>query len=242
MAGRLGSSTATLRRTLPLVAAAALLLLLAVAVGTSPAAKLRGTNHGEKIVGTQGADTIKGMAGNDKIKGKKGNDKLNGGKGRDTVTGDAGVDKMLGGAGNDVIKAADGRRDKAINGGGGKNRCVIDTTLELSIARNCSSIAAAPGGGGGPGPGPGGGLQVLSATGLVCASSLPTCVFTANGNGADGTVGTVTGGGGVTAIGGSVTPSGSDWTAGALYGCNADGFLRVAIGSESVDVPVDCTV
>jgi hypothetical protein len=46
----------------------------------------------------------------------------------------------------------------------------------------------------------------------------------------------------VTAVGGSVTPSGSDWTAGGLYGCNADGFLRVAIGSEFVDVPVDCTV
>jgi hypothetical protein len=243
MAGRLGSSAATLRRTLALAAAAAFLLLLAVAVCISPAAKLRGTNHGEKIVGTKGADTIKGMAGNDKIKGKKGNDKLNGGKGRDTVAGDAGADKMLGGAGNDVIKAADGRRDKAINGGGGKNRCVIDTTLELSIARNCSSIiAGGPGAGGGPGPGPGEGLRVLSATGLVCASSLPTCVFTASGDGANGTVGTVTGGGGVTAVGGSVTPSGSDWTAGALYGCNADGFLRVTIGSEFVDLPVDCTV
>jgi hypothetical protein len=241
MAGRLGLSTATLRRTLALVAAASLLLLLAVAVGTSLAAKLRGTNHGEKIVGTKGADTIKGMSGNDKIKGMKGNDKLNGGKGRDTVIGNAGADKMLGGAGNDVIKAADGRRDKAINGGGGKNRCVIDTTLELSIARNCSSIISG-GRGGGPGPGPGAGLRVLSSTGLVCASSLPTCVFTASGDGATGTVGTVTGGGGVTAVGGSVTPSGSDWSAGALYGCNADGFLRVTIGSEFVDLPVDCTV
>jgi hypothetical protein len=128
-----------------------------------------------------------------------------------------------------------------INGGPGKNRCVIDTALELSIARNCSSIAAAAGGGGGPGPGPGGGLQVLSATGLECAQSLPLCPFTISGNGADSTVGTVTGGGGVTAVGGSVTPSGTDWTAGGLYGCTADGFLRVAIGSKSVDVPVDCT-
>jgi RTX calcium-binding nonapeptide repeat (4 copies) len=242
MAGRLGSSTATLRRTSTLVAASALLLLLAVAVGTSPARNLRGTNRGEKIVGTKGADTIKGMSGNDKIMGKQGNDELNGGNGRDTVIGGAGADKMLGGAGNDVIKAADGRRDKVINGGGGKNRCVIDTTLELSIARNCSSIVGASSAGSGPGPGPGAGLRVLSATGLVCASSQPTCVFTASGDGANGTVGTVTGGGGVTAVGGSVTPSGSDWTAGALYGCNADGFLRVTIGSEFVDLPVDCTV
>jgi len=242
MAGSLSPSTGTLLRGLAVLAASVLVLWFALAADHSSAKNLRGTQRGEKINGTKGPDKINGMSGNDKIKGKGGNDTLNGGKGRDTLTGDKGADKMLGGAGNDVIKAADGRRDKVINGGGGKNRCVIDTALELSIARNCSSIAAAPGGGGGPGPGPGGGLQVLSATGLVCASSLPTCVFTANGNGADGTVGTVTGGGGVTAIGGSVTPSGSDWTAGALYGCNADGFLRVAIGSESVDVPVDCTV
>jgi Ca2+-binding RTX toxin-like protein len=241
MAGSHQSTTATPRRALALLAALILLLWLVVAVGTSPAKKLRGTKGGERIVGTQGADTIKGMSGNDKLKGKKGNDKLNGGKGRDTVIGDAGADKMAGGAGKDVIKAADGRRDKAINGGPGKNRCVIDTALELSIARNCYSIVGAPGSGGGPGPGAGEGLRVLAAEGLVCASPEPTCVFTISGDGAEGTLGTVTGGGGVTAVGGSVTTSGSDWSAAGLYGCTADGFLRVTIGSEFVDVPVDCT-
>jgi Ca2+-binding RTX toxin-like protein len=239
MAGSQGTSTATPRRALALFAALVLLLWLAVAVGTSPASNLRGTQSGERIAGTQGADTIKGMAGNDKINGKKGNDKLNGGKGRDTVIGAAGTDKMAGGAGNDVIKAADGRRDKAIDGGSGKNRCVIDTALELSIARHCSSIVGAPGGGG---PGPGGGLRLLNAQGLVCASSLPICPFTLSGDGANGTLGTVSGGGGVTAVGGSVTITGSDWSAGGVYGCTDDGFLRVTIGSEFVDVPVDCTV
>lgn len=67
-------------------------------------------------------------------------------------------------------------------------------------------------------------------------------MFTTSGDGATGTIGTVTGGGGVTAVGGSVNPSGSDWTAGALYGCNSDGFLRITIGSDFVDLPVDCTV
>ena len=243
MAGSLSPSTGTLLRGLAVLAASVLVLWFALAADHSSAKNLRGTQRGEKINGTKGPDKINGMSGNDKIKGKGGNDTLNGGKGRDTLTGDKGADKMLGGAGNDVIKAADGRRDKAINGGGGKNRCVIDTTLELSIARNCSSIiAGGRGAGSGPGPGPGEGLRVLSATGLVCASSLPTCVFTASGDGANGTVGTVSGGGGVTAVGGSVTPSGSDWSAGAAYGCIADGFLRVTIGSEFVDLPVDCTV
>jgi hemolysin type calcium-binding protein len=241
MAGRPEFSTALrVPRTLAPLGAIVLLFGLALAADFSSAKNLRGTKSAERLVGTQRADTIKGMGGKDKIKGKGGNDKLSGGKGRDAITGGGGADKMTGGAGNDVIKAADGRRDKAINGGPGKNRCVIDTALELSIARHCSSIV--DGGRGSPAPGPGGGLRLLTAQGLTCASSQPTCVFTISGDGANGTVGTVTGGGGVTAFGGSVTTSGSDWSAGGLYGCNDDGFLRVTIGSEFVDVPVDCTV
>ncbi len=243
MAGSRRISTARHgHRALTLLAAFGLLLGLVFAADASLAAKRIGTNHGDRISGTPGPDTIRGKGGKDKIKGRGGNDKLNGGKGRDKVIGGRGADRMMGAAGNDVIKAADGRRDKRINGGPGKNRCVIDTALELSIARNCSSIAGGPGGGAGSGPGPGEGLRVLVAEGLVCASPLPICVFTLSGDGADGTLGTVTGGGGVTAAGASVTPSGSDWTAGGLYGCTADGFLRVTIGSEFVDVPVDCTV
>jgi hypothetical protein len=242
MAGSRSISTAKrAHRALTLLAAFGLLLGLVFAADASLAAKRIGTSHGDKISGTQGRDTIKGRGGKDKIMGRGGSDKLNGGKGRDKVIGGRGADRMLGGAGNDVIKAADGRRDKRINGGPGKNRCVIDTALELSIARNCSSISGGPGGGAGSGPGPGEGLRVLVADGLACASPLPVCAFNLSGDGADGTLGTVTGGGGVTAVGVSVTISGPDWTAAGLYGCTADGFLRVTIGSEFVDVPVDCT-
>jgi hypothetical protein len=54
-------------------------------------------------------------------------------------------------------------------------------------------------------------------------------------------LGTVAGGGGVTSVGGSLTTSGEDWSALGQYGCNADGYLRVTVGSEQLDVPVDCT-
>jgi hypothetical protein len=54
-------------------------------------------------------------------------------------------------------------------------------------------------------------------------------------------VGTVTGGGGVTSVGGSVAAIDENWSAIGLYGCTADGYLRVTIGSEQLDVPVDCT-
>jgi Ca2+-binding RTX toxin-like protein len=233
------------QRALTLLAAFALLLGLLVAADASIAAKRIGTKRADKISGTSGADTIKGKGGKDRINGKGGNDKLNGGKGKDTVVGGKGADRIMGGPGNDVINAADGKRDKAINGGPGKNKCVIDTALELAIAKNCSSIALGVPGGGpgqGSGQGSGSGLQVLSATGLSCGSQLPTCPFTISGTGADALAGTVTGGGGVTGVGGGVTPSGTDWSAGGLYGCTNDGFLRVTIGSKSVDVPVDCTV
>ena len=32
-----------------------------------------------------------------------------------------------------------------------------------------------------------------------------------------------------------------DWTAGAAYTCTSDGFVRVEIGPETVDVPITCT-
>jgi hypothetical protein len=236
MAGSRRISTAKrAQRVLTLLAAFAFLL---VATDISIAAKRVGTSHADKISGTPRADTINGKGGKDKIMGKGGKDKLSGGKGRDTIVGGRAADRMMGGPGNDVIKAADGKRDKAINGGPGKNRCVIDTALELSITRNCSSIVL----GGATGQGSGQGLQLQSASGLSCGSQLPTCPFTLSGTGADSPLGTVTGGGGVTGVGGGVTTSGTDWSAGGLYGCTSDGFLRVTIGSKSVDVPVGCTV
>jgi hypothetical protein len=244
MAGSLKPSSRMLLRGLLLLAAAASVAWLALAADLSSAKNLRGTSKGEKITGTGRADKIAGMLGNDKLNGRGGKDSLSGGKGRDTVTGGAGRDRMLGGAGNDVIKAADGKRDSAIDGGTGKNRCVIDTALELKIARHCATIVDGQkggGGAGGGGSGAGAGLRVLHADGLVCPSREPLCVFTISGDGADSQFGTITGGGGVTAVGGNVATNGTNWTGGGSYGCTEDGFLRVTIGSESVDVPVDCT-
>ena len=241
MAANPRSPTATRRRrsSAPL-AATALILALGLAAGTSLAATRHGTRHGDKLTGTKGPDKISGKAGNDTLKGKGGNDTLSGGKGRDKVIGGPGVDRMMGGGGNDVINAADGKRDKTINGGPGTNKCVIDTAVELSIAKHCASIKSGAHSGAG-GPGAGHGLTVQNAQGLRCGSQLPVCPFSLSGTGADGPVGTVSGGGGVTGVGGSVTTSGSNWSAGGLYGCTSDGFLRVTIGSEQVDVPVDCT-
>src|SRR5215211_7552382 len=252
-----------------LVGAAIFCIALAVAAVPAVATKYTGTNRSERIIGTTKADRINGKGGNDLIKGRGGNDTLNAGKGSnkvlggkgndkliggplgDTLLGGAGVDRHFGGAGNDLLKAADGRRDAAIDGGPGTNKCIVDT-LELSIVRNCGSVQASTpgqrpgGGGGGAGPGPGQGLRVLSEN--VTCSPLPAvlgCSFLITGDGADEV--TVArpvevGGGGVTSVTGAanalILP---DWNALGSYTCTAPGSLRVTIGSESVDVQVHCS-
>jgi Ca2+-binding RTX toxin-like protein len=261
-----------------LIAAVAVLgLALALAAGPAVAKKITGTKRSELIVGTKGADRIKGKGGSDLIKGKGGSDRLNGGKGSnkvvggkgndkviggplgDTLIGGAGVDSHVGGAGNDLLNAADGRRDRIIDGGTGTNKCIVDT-IELSIVTGCGSVQGTTpggqggggggtggggGGGGGGGPGPGQGLRVLTVD-VNCGPDIPLvgvgCLFQVTGDGADAPgPGSVEGGSGVTnvvGVAGSLVPP--NWNAGGTYSCTvgAPGSLRVTIGSESVDVPL----
>ena len=230
-------------------------------VGTKKADTMRLGGGNDRARGRGGNDRINGAAGKDRLAGDAGNARVNGGAGNDTVSGGKGRDSLVGGPGNDVINAADGRRDARINAGKGRNRCKLDRA-DVPIARGCGSITVqggpgggAPGGGGGGGGqgGAGGGspgLTLESADGLQCDQQLPLCEFTLEGSGADSLVGTVTGGGGVTGVGAGVVvtpedgvePSDSPWTAAGVYGCTEDGYLRVAIGDETLDVPVDCEV
>jgi Ca2+-binding RTX toxin-like protein len=230
--------------------------------GTKRSEQIVGTKKADRIKGKGGNDLIKGKGGNDRLNGGNGSNKVVGGKGNDavvggpegdSVVGGPGVDGHIGGPGNDLLHAADGRRDSVINGGTGTNKCIIDT-LELSIVRGCGTVQATTGrpggqgggggggGGGGPGPGPGQGLRVLSAD-LMC-SPVPDvlgCSFHITGDGADAGAGAVEGGGGVTnVLGLGLSINAPNWDALGGYTCTAPGFLRVTIGSESVDVPVPC--
>jgi Ca2+-binding RTX toxin-like protein len=265
------------------LAARALALALAIvgAVGAPAAARVfNGTKKSNRVSGTSKADVIRLGAGNDRARGRGGGDRISGARGKDRLRGDAGNDLLAGGPGNDGLtggkgadrltgaagkdrlNAVDGKRDKKINGGAGRNVCRIDAA-DLPIARRCATIKvvpSAPGGGAPGGGGPGGGgsggdgsggdgsgdaggtIGLSSATGLTCSSSLPTCTFELNGTGADSNAGFVTGVGGVQGGGGAMSPSGGDWSARGVYGCSSDGFLRVDIASEQLDVPVDCTV
>ncbi len=238
------------RRGVALAAAALLCASVGMTVSPAIAKRMAGSAHADVIAGTKKADSINGRGGKDRINGRGGRDKLRGGAGKDRLRGGKGADRVIGGKGPDrhaggrgadIINSTDGHRDLAINGGPGKDKCLIDTTIELSVTRGCETVKL----GGSPGATSGSDhqLRVLTATGLGCASQLPVCPFTISGDGADGLAGLVTGGGGVVvAAGGAVSPSAPNWTAAGTYGCSDDGFLRVTIGSKSVDVPVTCSV
>jgi Ca2+-binding RTX toxin-like protein len=230
-------------RRVPLLEASAVLCLaLAVAAGPAVAKQITGSNRSERIVGTKKSD---------RIHGKGGNDTLRGGRGRDLVVGGRGIDRHLGGPGNDVLRARDGRRDAVIDGGSGADRCSVDA-VELTVVKNCGTVQAGTpgsgqppsgGGGGGGGPSPAQGLRVLTVD-VTCspAPELLGCSFHITGDGADAPgPGSVDKGGGVTnVVGGAGSLSPPAWDALGGYTCTATGFLRVTIGTESVDVPVPC--
>ena len=227
------------RRLLTGLLAISVLAAVVVLAGEHAAAKrMVGTSGGDRITGTAKADRVNARGGNDRVNGRRGGDRLKGARGKDRIKGAKGKDRLLAGKGRDRVKAVDNKRDRAVNGGAGKDVCVIDHA-DLRVLKNCEKAKVRNG----PGGGPGSSLRVTSASGLTCGSSLPTCLFEINGESADAATGTVSGGGGVTiAAGAGVAIVGDTWTAAGLYGCSADGFLRVTIGSESVRVPITCTV
>jgi Ca2+-binding RTX toxin-like protein len=235
-----------------LVAISALAALVALPAGPALAKRIVGTNGANRIVGTKkadrinarggsdrvngraGGDWLNGSRGKDRIKGGKGRDRISGGKGRDRISGGKGRDRISGGKGADHLNAVDGKRDRAVNGGAGKDVCTIDQT-DLPVLKNCEKAKVKNGG-------QGGGLRVTSANGLTCGSALPLCPFQIEGDRAESLVGSVSGGGGVVLAGGAaVSITGDTWTADGLYGCSANGYLKVTIGSKSVRVPITCT-
>jgi Ca2+-binding RTX toxin-like protein len=222
--------------------------VLLAGVAVAQETKLVGTKAGNLIVGSKGPDRLVGKGGGDLLKGLAGDDRLSGGKGRDLLTGGPGADRLLAGPARDGIKAADGKADRLVNGGRGKNVCVIDIPADLPVTRNCGTIRTDPtpggGGGGGGGPADPNLLQVTSAQGLTCLPLLG-CVFTITGRGADALVGTVTFGGAI----GSVTASAvndvvlATWLATGTYTCGASGmgWLVVTMGAKRTpQIPVQC--
>jgi hypothetical protein len=118
-----------------LVALASLMLAWA---GPAQAKRILGTNGPDRIMGTATADVIKARGGNDRVKGRTGRDRLWGGHGRD---------RLWGGGGADLLNAVDGRRDRAVIGGAGKDVCRVDA-IDRAKTFGCETVRIGRGGGG----------------------------------------------------------------------------------------------
>ena len=114
--------------------------------GPAQAKRILGTKGPDKSVGTAKADVIKARGGDDRVKGR--------GFffffffGRDRLWEDRGADRL---------NAVDGRRDRVVRGGPGKDVCRVDATDRAKV-KGCETVKIAEhrGPGGGPGTGPGG--------------------------------------------------------------------------------------
>jgi Ca2+-binding RTX toxin-like protein len=127
------------KRPIAFVVVAALGSLIVASPAPAQAKRMLGTGGPDRIVGTAKADAIRSLGGNDRIRGRGGRDRLFGGRGADRVN------------------AVDGRRDRAVRGGPGKDVCRIDL-IDRSGMKGCETVkihrpGRPPGGPGGPGAG-----------------------------------------------------------------------------------------
>ncbi len=125
------------RRTVFVLVAVLASLMLAWA-GPAQARHISGTNGPDRILGTATADVIKARGGNDRVKGRSGRDRLWGGHGRD---------RLWGGGGADLLNAVDGRQDRAVIGGAGKDVCRVDAN-DRAKTYGCETVRIGRGGGG----------------------------------------------------------------------------------------------
>ncbi|MGZ5331949.1 MAG: hypothetical protein ACXWFH_11730 [Solirubrobacterales bacterium] len=141
-----------------LARAAALVLLASLALTASAAgARLPGSGLADYVRGTKGPDRISLRGGDDRgfggggadwLSGGPGDDRLRGGRGRDRAAGNAGADalaggpgadRLRGGPGDDLLDARDDRRDAALDGGPGRDICLLDEA-ERGLARGCEAV------------------------------------------------------------------------------------------------------
>src|SRR5918996_5807224 len=169
------------RRHMAFVVVAALAWLMLASAGAAQAKRMSGTPGADRIVGTAKADVIKSGGGHDRIKGRggrdrlsggrgsdrlsggrgsdrlsggRGSDRLSGGRGSDRLAGGSGRDRLSGGRGADRLNTVDGRADRVVMGGPGRDVCRVDPAEEAKV-KGCETVKVikpgAPGAPGAPG-------------------------------------------------------------------------------------------
>ncbi len=123
------------KRPMAFAVCAAIATMMLAWAGPAQAKRMLGTPGPDRIVGTAKADVIKARGGADRIKGRGGRDRL------------------WGGPGADRLNAVDGRRDRVVRGGPGKDVCRLDAA-DRAKTKGCEIVKIRRGGG--PGGAPGG--------------------------------------------------------------------------------------
>jgi hypothetical protein len=119
------------KRPMAFVVVAVLSSLMLALTAPADAKRIRGTKGPDRIVGTGKADVIKALRGNDRVKGR------------------AGRDRLLGGRGADRLNSVDGRRDRLVSGGPGKDVCRVDPADQTRM-KSCETVKIVRRGGPGP--------------------------------------------------------------------------------------------
>jgi hypothetical protein len=120
--------TATGARLTAFLAALGLLTMLVLAPAESAHAKrIIGTSGPDKLVGTGKADKLKARGGDDRVKGR------------------GGSDRIAGGPGGDRLNAVDGKRDRAVKGGPGRDICKVDAA-DVPKMKSCEEAKVKGGG------------------------------------------------------------------------------------------------
>jgi Ca2+-binding RTX toxin-like protein len=158
------------KRTIAFVVVAPLSSLMLASAGPAQAKRVLGTKGADRIVGTAKADVVKSFGGNDRIEGRGGKDRLSGGSGRDRLAGGPGRDRLSGGRGADRLNTVDGRRDRVVNGGPGKDICRVDPADAVKV-QGCEIVTIVkPGAPGAPGTPGTPGVPGVPGGPKVCAS------------------------------------------------------------------------
>jgi hypothetical protein len=111
-----------MRRTIALLAAMAMMVLVAASVAWAATVNCPNVSGTNTCNGTANADILNGSDAADYIDGKGGNDVVKGNDGDDNqLWGGVGKDKVLGGLGNDVMWGGDDRADDELYGGRGND-------------------------------------------------------------------------------------------------------------------------
>jgi hypothetical protein len=122
--------------------------LLAAPTEAAAMNTILGTGGDDVIVGTPARDRIAARGGDDRVNGRQSADLLIGSKGRDRITGAKGKDRLVAGRGADHLNAVDAKADRLVNGGRGRDVCVIDRADRPAL-KNCEGVRVRSGTGGG---------------------------------------------------------------------------------------------